>query len=92
MFAASLPENESRTRLYTSGASLLCVSVGAQPLTGRQCERSKQKAAPLNWLLTRSHRQVTVAKRTVSASAQWALCGPQAAALQDMSSVSLCQY
>lgn len=78
--------------MNTSGASPLGVSVGARPLTGRQCERSKQNAAPLKRPLTGSRRQVTAAKQAVSASAQWALCGPQAAAPQDMSSVSLCQY
>lgn len=81
-----------RTGMHTSGVPLLLFSLGAQPLTGRQCEHSKQRAGPLNWPLTRSRCQVVVAKRTVSVSVQWAHCGPQAAALQDMSSASLCQY
>lgn len=80
------------TQMYTSGEPLLLFSLGAQPRTGRQCEHSKQKPGSLNRPLTRSCRQVVVAKRTVSVSAQWAHCGPQAAALQDMSSVGLCQY
>ncbi len=80
---------DTHAHMYTSGEPLPLFSLGAQPLTGRQCEHSKQKPGSLNWPLTRSCRQVVVAKRTVSVSAQWAHCGPQAAALQDMSSVSL---
>lgn len=83
---------DANPQMCTSGVPLLLFSLGAQPLTGRQCEHSKQKPGSLNWPLTRSRRQVVVAKRTVSVSAQWAHCGPQAAALQDMSSDSLCQY
>lgn len=84
--------SRTHAQMYTSGEPLLLFSLGAQPLTGRQCEHRKQKPDSLNWLLTRSCRQVVVAKRTVSVSAQWAHCGPQAAGLQDMSSVGLCQY
>lgn len=87
-----LPTDRTHAQMYTSGEPLLLFSLGAQPLTGRQCEHSKQKPDSLNWPLTRSCRQVVVAKRTVSVSAQWAHCGPQAAAPQDMSSVGLCQY
>lgn len=83
---------DTHAHMYTSGEPLLLFSLGAQPLTGRQCEHSKQKPGSLNRPLTRSCRQVVVAKRTVSVSAQWAHCGPQAAALQDMSSVGLGQY
>lgn len=87
-----LRTGHKRTGMHTSGVPLLLFSLGAQPLTGRQCKHSKQRAGPLNWPLARSRRQVVVAKRTDSVSAQWAHCGPQAAALQDMSSASLCQY
>ncbi len=83
---------DANTQMHTSGEPQLLFSLGDQPLTGRQSEHSKQKGGSLNWPLTRSCRQVVVAKRTVSVSAHWAHCGPQAAALQDMSSVSLCQY
>lgn len=37
-------------------------SLGAQPLTGRQREHSKQKPGSLNWPLTRSCHRVVVAK------------------------------
>lgn len=83
---------DANAQMRTSGVPLLVFSLGAQPLTGRRCEHSKQKPGSLNRPLPRSRRQVVVAKRTVSVSAQWAHCGPRAAALQDMSSVSLCQY
>lgn len=65
--------------------------LGAQPLTGRQCEHSKQKPGSFYWPLPRSCRQVVVVKWTVPASAQCSHCGPRTAAPQDMSSVGLCQ-
>lgn len=67
---------DATTQMRTSGVPLLVFSLGAQPLTGRRCEHSKQKPGSLNRPLPRSRRQVVVAKRTVSASAQWAHCGP----------------